>query len=392
MQKNEPLKRPSSEIVMAAPCTVATSGLPRAAPLRRKWQKWNGTAVHRTQASRMHRLRVSFAAALAVTMSGCSNGTPPAAALPQTVSMSVPHSAFGDPNLKRRPLAQNGLRKGAYVAEYYTNSVLGYAWSTLPQDRPPVCALSGTYVVNVATDTGGNVVVPDGGSRTVSVYRGPKLCGPLLGRFADNDGQPSDAATTDAAHARIYVANIQAKNQPYGDVSVCTLAAGCNAVLQNSAIGGQLFAVAEDTAGNVYASGYTQASGSGASLVLWKGAAGSGNRLRAYRNGSPGGLTFDTHGRLLALDTFAAGSGALWVYSGCPSHCKAHGPFSLHGESVFGKLDASETYFAAADFEYGQVDVYRYRGTNGIAYLYSFADGLVPSADVEGIALNPANS
>ena len=45
--------------------------------------------------------------------------------------------------------------------------------------------------------------------------------------------------------------------------------------------------------------------------------------------------------------------------------------------------------FEAADFEYGQVDVYRYAGTSGITYLYSFNDGMTPSGDVEGIAIDP---
>lgn len=340
----------------------------------------------------MQRTPIAAAVFTALTLSACTGGIPQAPALPHTALLpAVPRAPLPDPNVRRALRSENGLRKGVYVAEYYTNSVLGYARSTLQQNRPPVCAFSANYVVNVATDTAGNLILPDGGSRTVSVYRGPNLCGPLLGRFPDSDGQPSDAATTDAAHGTIYVANLQAENQSYGDVSACTLAAGCSAVLRNGAIGGQLFAVAEDASGNVYASGYAQASGSGASLVVWKGGSGSGKRLRAYRNGSPGGLTFDSRGRLLALDTFAAGTGALWVYSGCPARCKAHGPFPLHGQSVFGKLDASEKYFVVGDFEYGQVDVYRYRGDKGIEYVYSFSDGLTPSGDVEGIATNPAN-
>jgi hypothetical protein len=40
------------------------------------------------------------------------------------------------------------------------------------------------------------------------------------------------------------------------------------------------------------------------------------------------------------------------------------------------------------DFEYGKVDVYRYRGTKGITYLYSFSNGISPSGDVEGIAID----
>ncbi|HEU5480455.1 MAG TPA: hypothetical protein VFU90_11505, partial [Candidatus Tumulicola sp.] len=285
--------------------------------------------------------------------------------------------------------APDSLRKGVYVAEYYTNAILGYQWATR-ENRPPICSIPATFVVNVTTDPLGNLVDPDGGARSVNVFRGPNMCGPQVGSFADNDGQPSDAATTDAATGTIYVANLQAAGQAYGNVSVCALAGGCTRKRGNKAIGGQLFAVAEDQHGNVYASGYANASGSGASLVVWKGGQGSGARLKAYRNGSPGGLDVDKQGRLLALDTFANGNGALYVYTGCPTHCTAHGPFALKGESVFGKVNAGGTLFEAADFEYGQIDVYSYAGTKGITYLYSFSDGLTPSGDVEGIALSPA--
>lgn len=288
--------------------------------------------------------------------------------------------------------APDALRKGVYVAEYYTNAILGYNWTTMQENRPPICSIPAAYVVNVATDTAGNLIDPDGGSRTVTVFRGPQMCGTALGSFSDSAGQPSDAATTDAATGTIYVANLQAAGQPYGNVSICTLTAGCSGILSNSAFGGQLFAVAEDPSGNVYASGYRNASGSGASLVEWKGGAGGGSVVKTYRNTSPGGLDVDKNGKLLALDTFAGGHGALWVYSGCATRCKPHGPFALQGESVFGKVNAKGTIFEAADFEYGQIDVYRYNGVHGITYLYSFGDGLSPSGDVEGIAINPAAS
>jgi hypothetical protein len=282
------------------------------------------------------------------------------------------------------------IKKGVYVAEYYTNAILGYGWNT-QQNRPPICSIPAGYVVDVATDPQGDLIDPDGGSRTVTVFRGPAMCGSKLGTFADSAGQPSDAVSWNAASDTIYVANLQATNQPYGDVSVCTLAAGCSAVLSSSAIGGQLFSVAEDRKGNVYASGYPTPSasgpGSGASLVYWKRGKGNGVVVKSYKNSTPGGLAIDAHGNLVAFDTFAS---SLWVYTGCPRACAGHGPFALKGESIFGKLDAAGTLLHVADFEYGQIDVYRYGGTNGVRYLYSYNDGLSPSGDVEGIAIDPA--
>ncbi len=323
-------------------------------------------------------------------LAGCSiaPNVPAATAIAarSPVSSSTPRTAgFARPSWYRP--APAAVKKGVYVAEYYTNTVLGYDWQTR-RDGPPICSIPAAYVVNVATDPGGDLIDPDGGSRTVTVYKGRGMCGPSLGSFADADGQPSDAVTTNAAHATIFVANLLAAGRNNGNVSVCALATGCTGVLTNAAIGGELFSVAEDANGNVYASGYTRPS-SGAALVYWKGGAGAGSAIGAYRNTSPGGLEVDRHGNLLALDTFAGGTGALWVYTGCPSGCTGHGPFALRGESVFGKVDAKEDVFEAADFEYGQINVYRYAGTRGITYLYSYGDGLSPSGDVEGIALDP---
>ncbi len=323
--------------------------------------------------------RIFFAIVPAILIAGCAGGS--TAVVTPATTMARP------PWYRQAPAA---LRKGVYIAEYFTSEILGYAWATR-KNIPPVCAIPGTYVVDVATDKSGNLIDPDGGGRTVTVFRGPQMCGPKIGSFTDNDGQPSDAATSDATAGTIYVANIQATGKPYGNVSVCTLAGGCSAVLSSHAIGGELFSVAEDAQGNVYSSGYPQASGSGpgsgASLVLWKNGKGKGVRIAAYRNSTPGGLEVDAKNELLALDTFAP---ALWVYTGCPAKCTAHGPFALKGETVFGKLDAKLGTFEAADVEYGQVDVYRYAGTKGVTYLYSYSNGLTPSGDVEGIAIDPA--
>lgn len=282
------------------------------------------------------------------------------------------------------------IRKGVYIGEYYTNSILGYAWDT-KRNLPPICSIPARFIVDLATDPSGNLIVPDGGSRNITVFKGPAMCGTALGTFPDAYGQPSGAATHDAVNDTIYVANLQAAGEPYGNVSVCTLAKGCSATLSSDAIRGQLFAVAEDPHGNVFASGYPNPSvsgpGSGASLVYWKNGRGNPIVVTAYRNATPGGLEIDAKGNLIALDTF---SRSLFVYNGCPQTCVAHGPFALKGESVFGKVDSKDKTLQVADFEYGQIDVYRYRGTQGVTYLYSYGYGLSPSGDVEGIAIDPA--
>ena len=246
---------------------------------------------------------IPLAAVAALALAACT-GSAPNTTLPATAASAAGQISAPLVRPPRIPLARPAwdraapaaLRKGVYVAEYYTNTILGFDWATMQQNRPPICSIPAAFVVNVATDTAGNLIDPDGGSRSVTVFRGPKMCGTELGSFADSTGQPSDAATLDAANGTIYVANLQASLQAYGNVSVCTLAGGCTGVLSNKAIAGQLFAVAEDPAGNVYASGYANASGSGASLVWWKNGAGKGGVIGTYRNSSPGGLEVTSTG------------------------------------------------------------------------------------------------
>lgn len=316
----------------------------------------------------------------ATVTSGCSTSTP--AALP--VSLVQPQTQARRPAWYRpAPFQINNV---VYVASYYNQTpVYGYDYWKTHDNLPPVCSVPGDYVVDVATDPGGDLIVPEGGTRTVRVYRGPGACGAKLGAFPDKDGQPSDAASWNAKTGTIYVANILAAGQKYGDVSVCSLESGCTAVLKHGAIGGQLFGVAADKAGNVYATGRATASGTGAVFIVWKNGGGKAIRISAYRNTSPGGLEIDPAGNILALDAFAP---ALWIYTGCPDSCAAHGPFALKGQSVYGRVNASGTAFEVADFEYGQIDVYKYAGTKGITYLYSYGAGS-GGADLEGIAIDP---
>ena len=76
------------------------------------------------------------------------------------------------------------------------------------------------------------------------------------------------------------------------------------------------------------------------------------------------------------------------VYSGCKPKCKKiGGPFSLQGTSLYGHLNEDSSRFAAADYQYGQIDIYKYAPTN-IAYMYSFNNGL-SSGERMGAAYNP---
>jgi hypothetical protein len=79
------------------------------------------------------------------------------------------------------------------------------------------------------------------------------------------------------------------------------------------------------------------------------------------------------------------------VYSGCKPDCTlVGGPFPLQGQSVFGHLNHQSMTFAAADFQYGQIDVYQYSSPSLLNYYYSFNNGLSATNVVEGVAFSPS--
>src|SRR5579871_1118657 len=125
---------------------------------------------------------------------------------------------------------------GIYGSTFYLSVINGYPHKNT-SNGPPTCSLTGSYVNSIAVDGKGNLIDPDGGTRSIVVYRGPGMCEAELGSVEDGDGQPSDAASNDAATGTIAVANLfgnegVTKTQ-YDGISVCTLSAGCTVYLTN---------------------------------------------------------------------------------------------------------------------------------------------------------------
>jgi hypothetical protein len=289
------------------------------------------------------------------------------------------------PIIKRLAMKPDRTSKGGiYASEFNGTSILGYT-NPNSNNNPPTCSVGpASYVQGIAVDGKGNLIDPDGGSRTVIVYQGPGMCGGEIGSVSDPYGQPSDAASANAPTRKIVVANIEDNNSEPGSVSVCTLSGGCTVNLTNSNI--YLAAgVAEAKNGDCWVSAVND--DGDATLTYFAGCSGSGQTATGFENGYYGGLDIDEAGNLVSLDAFNA---RLYVYKGCNPTCSVvGGPFSLYGESVFGHLDKKSKHFIAADFEYGQEDVYSYAPTN-LTYQYSFNNGLtVSGAPVESAAFNP---
>jgi hypothetical protein len=308
----------------------------------------------------------------AIVLAGCSGtGISPDASMASGVSAAaqVTHSA-GVPDL---------FRKGIYVAG--GTAISGYAINK-QRVRGPKCTVKGlSYATAVAVDGAGNLMVPDGGSRTVTIFKGPAMCGPELGSFDDSYGQPSDAASSDAVTGSIAVANIF-DSSGAGSISLCTFSGGCTKNLTNANMY-EVAGVAMAKNGDCWASA-TNSVGT-ATLTYFSRCAGPGQAATGWRNAYYGGLTIDSHGYLVALDAFAP---QLWIYKGCKPSCTlVAGPFTLHGDSVYGSLNEKSTQLAAADYADGQVDVYAYSLT-GLKYEYSFGAGS-SSQEVWGVAFNP---
>jgi len=272
--------------------------------------------------------------------------------------------------------------KGIYASEFYGTSIYGYPGNN-SGNNPPTCSVSGiSYPNGIATDKVGNLIDPDGGSRTIMIFKGPKMCGNLLGTISDSYGQPADASSANASTGPIAVGNIF-DNSGAGSISVCTLSGGCTANLTNANMY-EVAGVAMDKHGNCWASAINSAGT--ATLTYFKGCSGSGQAATGFQNAYFGGLDIDKKGNLVSISAFDLN---LYVYKGCnPSCTLVGGPFPMQGEAVFGHLNKKANAFATGDFQNGQIDIYKY-SPSALTYQYSFNNGLSASLDVEGAAYNP---
>lgn len=291
---------------------------------------------------------------------------------------------FNSPDKKKKG------KGGIYVSEFYGSDIYGY---TNPDSNngAPICTVSGvSYPNSIAVDGKGNLIDPDGGTRSIIVFKGPAMCGASAGSTSDTYGQPADAASANAATGTIAVGNIfdnSSVNSGHGSISLCTLKGGCTTNLTASSMY-EVAGVAQAKNGDCWASA-TDSAGT-ATLTYFKGCSGSGTQATGFKNSSYGGLDIDSKGNIVSIDSFANGTGAVYVYKGCNPACTVvGGPFALSGESVFGHLDKKSKNFAAGDFANGKVDVYSYSATKGLKLEYSITNGLSSSLDVEGVAFNP---
>ena len=353
-------------------------------------------------------MRLSVALLTATLLTGSLVGCTSGYGVPQTSSMSSDSSAqshlvngslitHGAPTADVAPVElrsssvlakihaaarrdqADAVTPGIYASEgtYSSSYIYGYP-DPDSSNGPPVCSVGPVqYFRGLAVDRKGDLLVATGlyaGTATITVFKGPGLCGPKLGSFTENpDGNVVGVASRDAQSGKILVENSGRGFNTRGTLAVCTLSAGCTALLKGSHVRNLVAGVALAPNGDCWAWGWT-----GNSYVLnyfaqcrHRGVAATGLQHSSY-SPNQGGLDIDAHGNLVTSD-FVYPTVFLSIYSGCNPACKlVGGPFQLT-QGGFQHLDASSKQFVGAGST--QLDVYSY-STTGIKYLYSISNGL----------------
>jgi hypothetical protein len=265
---------------------------------------------------------------------------------------------------------------GFYVNNAVATTIYGYKEPNR-DDGSPACTIRGLLgVERVALDQSANVIVPDGNSHVVMIYRGPNLCGRLLGSIVDQWGQPVDAASFDAATGTIFVADLSDGSGTHqGSIVRCTLAKGCGDRLTNPKLGG-VISIALARSGDCWA---LTANSTGPNLALWyfKACEGSGERSSDFSARQSGNLDVDSAGNVVVIyqSSFPGYKHVfVTVYHGCDPHCeRIGGPFVLGGGPGCGHLskDSASLAIAIGNASVNKVDVYKYSPA-ALTYSYSF--------------------
>ncbi|MBV9263621.1 MAG: hypothetical protein JO324_04805 [Candidatus Eremiobacteraeota bacterium] len=247
-------------------------------------------------------------------------------------------------------------------------------------NAPPVCSVGGFNSIEntgIAVDRKGDLLVTDEGTNTITIFKGPGLCGPKLGTITDptvkwfqdvasRDGQTIVAGFNKQPHVSVVPG-----------VAVCTLSGGCTHHLSLGLGVGLILGVAVAPNGDCWATAQAK---QGKFLVYFAHCSHDGVVATGLAaDDPPGSLDIDAKGDLVVTADAAAAD--LRIYSGCNPACTpVGGPFPLRGNAALhGHLDGSANKFIVSErglgSGMGQLDVYSYSPT-AVTYLYSITNGL----------------
>jgi hypothetical protein len=239
------------------------------------------------------------------------------------------------------------------------------------RNRGPICSIAGSAdVEDLASDSAGDVYVPDGATDTVTEFA--PGCGRRLARIRDRFGLPSGVLL---AAATIYLPSTSG-------VAVCDFS-GCSSNLTDASIF-EITSAAVDSRGDVWAAFYDQHAA--ISLIVWRRGSMPGHRVSGYSNAlSPGDIVFDKHDTLISVEAPFA-TVTTFRCSARAALCAKAGAFPLRGGSNFGALNDANTDFQVADYRADAIDVYGYPT---FTYRYSYDAGLKAGFSVLGVAQVP---
>lgn len=295
-----------------------------------------------------------------------------------------------------------GGTRGLYASAFFLTSdnIWGYPKNN-SADGPPTCFEStGTNVNDFASDSKGNLMIPNAFSG-VDVYAPPPTagaCGTLVGDITDSAGQATSAASLDAMNGTIVVGNIGGGSST--GVLTCLLSTLSCTPLTSPRLG-ETAGVTMDKDGNCYADAFDASTGL-AALWVYAGCTGTGTELTSangFNEPYYGGIAADQRGNIVVISLFNSSfttPSTVTVYSGCiTGTCTVvGGPFALNGESIFGHLGRWNERFATTNLSVGDGEVYQYTpGGTGLTFMYSWTNGMSGciTNDCESAGFQPAS-
>ncbi|MGB8518934.1 MAG: hypothetical protein WCD38_02075 [Candidatus Tumulicola sp.] len=308
----------------------------------------------------MKRIALIGVAAIAA---GCSQS-------PGTVPSGLPVPAAAVTSQAAAGRAPAAARAGVFVTQANGSSD-GVVFGFKAQNKanlPPVCSIGSQNFeqTQIAADGAGNLYLPNVETSVIGVYS--PNCGQLVRGIADPYSAPVDVAVR---AGKIYAAGGTT-------VAVCT-SDGCSSSLTDPSIL-QLETAAVDSKGNVWASYYSHTDA--VQLAVWPRGKMPGHVVSGYVNqNTPGDLIFDKNDTLVSIQTLFTHA---YIYrcSAKTASCSNIATFNLHGGSLYGALNPSNTNIQVTDYSKSAVDVYAYPS---FAYEYSYSDGFMPGYSVQGI-------
>jgi hypothetical protein len=353
------------------------------------------------------RLSTALSTSVAVVLvAGCSGNAPsPSSTMPSAVDLARLHgspiSAIPQQYLPVRIKPVRGQRpsyqfpkKGIYVSTLFGSSLYGFPKNNR-YNEPPFCSVPADDVSDFGVDNSGNLIVPES-TEGITVWTGPEMCGKINAppaTITDPYGQAAGASALNALKGNIAVANFTDNSGAPGSISICTAASGtCSTNLTNPNMN-LVAGVAMNSAGDCWANAYNASFV--AVLVYFEGCAGSGQLATGFTNYTYGGIDIDRYGNLVTTSLYGS-SGVLPsivnVYSGCNPACTPISSTALTGESLYGHVGKQNARYVAADLQYADIEVYKYRA-KGLSFNYSFTGGLPCATDYcEAAAYDPSTS